>query len=241
MENLTADTNNPEYQVVFLAVDLDDPQTLSRIKAALVGELDFSVEETRAILSGKRKVLRKGTNLAELQAFSAVLIDAGALVSVEAVAAEGARDAGEFEDLAIGSGADELPGSPDLLTGSLPDVLNGPHSSPLAIDGAKGGGPAGQAENVETAGDPLDQISDLFRDLEESCVAGRGREVLNELPKAAQQVRSAQPELVAVVRKEKPVVFQKRFWCRVVSLPELIFSIGFSLLLVLITLVLSAV
>lgn len=91
---------------------------------------------------------------------------------------------------------------------------------------------------AESALDPLDQISDLFRDLDEFRVhkAAPAAVVAPALPavlsaSASDTSDSAVPSLGGP-RRRAP---SEPWWKQVVSIPEILFSIGFSLVIVVIT------
>ncbi len=208
------------YELVFQGVERSEPQALHRLRAALVGDLELTVEEARQVLDGTRYVVRRANSEDELSRLCSILKQAGAKASI---VRERAQD--EESDLKI---ADiELPGE---------EVTN--HQVA-----------AGAARRIQQTDelDPLDQITDLFRDLEESCVARSGAEALKSVPKAASANGGVKASSVATEGNQplrtstrRAAVFHKKFWQRAVSAPEIVFSIGFSLVLVALTALLYA-
>ena len=95
-------------------------------------------------------------------------------------------------------------------------------------------------DHDESMLDPLEQISDVFRDLDEFRVHKGDKE--NNVQRAAKLSELMVPGPATTVetyelqpRIMQPVRPRESFWKRVVSLPEMLFSIGFSLLIIMVT------
>lgn len=210
------------YELILESVGDLDQQAQIRLKAALIGDLDYSIEDVKRLLAGTSQVIRKATAESELARARELLEQAGAKVKLRRVSQQESHSP-EAEDV-----RDEL-------------VVDSESNAGVASEGSS-------TAPEEPDLDALEQITDLFRDLEESCVIGKGEEVVREIPKSV-PLPVPEPEAAVVspppgtsqlsgIRRARPSVMEKRFWYRVVSLPELLFSIWFSLLLVLVAFVL---
>lgn len=212
------------FELVFEGFESTAAEDLQRFKAALLGELELSLSEAKEILSGKRTVLKEARGRRQLDALCGVLQKMGARVAVKCAAkTEGAQNELQLEPLS------------DLA--ALPAEKG--NETPQAA-GEAWAQAAGSPLESNAQLEALEQISDLFRDLEEQCLIGSGAQVLKEFPIAAepssQGLPGAAPKPSAGAHK-KWIKLLKR-WCRlqrVVSMPELMFSLIFSIALALIS------
>jgi hypothetical protein len=208
------------YQLILHAIGSSDAALLTRLRAVLVGDLELPVEEAKKVLAGGKKILKTSNSQTELEPF---------LVTLKSIGVE----AGIQE---INSGLDSVNPVLDLTASTQPSQSKADTTTQdldLLSDL-----PAASQESEGL--DSMEQISDIFRDLESACVIGSGKEVLEDLPKASPTAPSTTPAIAhkGKARKPVPTLLQRRFWERAISIPEMLFSIGFSLLLALVTAIL---
>lgn len=214
--------NSPaeRYELVFEGAAGGSDAELRRLRTALVAELNFSAEEARKILAGAQVVLQKGETAEELNPTRTILERAGAKVSVKSAGEAGAPAVPLAAQSLIIADAEEEVHTPEESDSE--DTALSTEATPLV-----------DSDHLNFL-DPVEQVSDLLRDLEEACVLEHGQEVLRALPIAGQR-KLTDVELNASDRR--PLIeriVQSRVWHRAVSWPEMLFAVGFSLLIVIV-------